>query len=414
MEPEINFAESAVSDYALPSVLTFNDGTPISSVEEWRKFRRPELLAQFKENVYGHTPDVIGLVASKTVKRDVPVLEGRASMSEVRLHVGPESRPINLLLVLPRNSRGPVPVFCALNLLGNHSVAPETEISLAPGWVPAADPHDPRPDRGLGVVGNRATDESRGCQARRWPLSTIVERGYGFATAHTSDLSADDDDGFTTGVAPTIRGHNSNPIDSRWGKIGIWAWGLSRIYDYLLTDARIDPRRVGVLGHSRTGKTALWAAAQDERFAFAISNQSGHAGAALTRRRFGESVEAITHRFNYWFCGNYSRYIDHEYALPIDQHLLLALIAPRPLYVAAAEEDLWADPRGQFLAAREASAAYRLHGHEGLTADEMPQVDHPVQGLVSYHLRSGGHDLTTYDWERYLDFADRMLAVESL
>lgn len=409
MDATTNVDESHVTDYALPELMTFNDRTPVTTVSQWREFRRPEMLGQFEQAVYGRTPDVTGLIDSETVKSDLRALDGRALISEICLRVGPEARPVNVLLFLPKQAARPVPVFCALNLLGNHSIVHEPAITLSPGWVPAQDPHDPKPDRGFGVVGNRATEESRGCQARRWPLSTIIERGYGFATVHTSDLSPDYGDGFATGVAPTIRTGDSNPPGSRWGKIGMWAWGLSRVLDYLVTDARIDPHRVGVLGHSRTGKTALWAAAQDERFAFAIANQSGHAGAALTRRNFGESIEAITRRFGYWFAEDYRRYIGHEYALPIDQHQLLALIAPRPLYVAAAEEDLWADPKGQFLAAYEAGEAYRLHGREGLATDVMPAVDRPVDSLVSYHIRSGGHDLTAYDWERYLDFADRWL-----
>ena len=161
-----------------------------------------------------------------------------------------------------------------------------------------------------------------------------------------------------------------------------------------------------MIGHSRTGKTALWAAAQDERFAIAISNNSGAGGAALARRIFGE---AVTHSPEIWFCRNYRRFANNEAALPVDQHELIALIAPRPVYVASATEDLWADPRGEFLSALHAEPVYRLFGLRGLGVSEMPAADKPVGETIGYHLRTGKHDITAYDWQQYLNFADRHL-----
>lgn len=391
----VNYLEENVPPYELPALFETEDGKVVETAEQWAE-RREELLALFEQHVYGVAPAAPSGVRFSVCDEDSAALGGLGHRKQVRVDfTAADSGPsMEILLYTPAGASGAVPLFLGLNFGGNQTVHAEPAIRLTTSWTR---------NRGEGLADHRATEASRGGSAGRWQLERVLGRGYGLATVHYGDIDPDFNDGFQNGVHPLAP--PGSPTD--WGSIAAWAWGLSRALDYLETDTQVDPARVAVIGHSRLGKTALWAGARDPRFAMVISNNSGCGGAALSRRRFGETVELINTRFPHWFCGRFKTYNGNEDALPVDQHMLLALIAPRPLYVASAQEDAWADPNGEFLAAKHAGAVYGLLGEQGLGVDEQPPVHAPILHTVGYHIRSGEHDVTAYDWDRFLDFADR-------
>jgi hypothetical protein len=398
-----NYDEDKVPPYKLPDPLVLANGEKVTSAAMWRERRRPEILGLFEANVYGRTPggrpkDITFAVTS--LERQA--LGGKAIRKEVSVYfTGKKDGPrMDLLIYLPANVKKPVPVFLAPNFEGNHTVNSDPGITLARTWV----------QKGADVVRVRAAERTRGKNRSRWAIEEILSRGYGVATFYYGDIAPDFDEGFRGGIHSLFyQPGQTGPGPDEWGSIGAWAWGLSRALDYLETDPDVDARQVVVMGHSRLGKTALWAGAQDRRFAIVISNDSGCGGAALSRRRYGETIGLITSAFPHWFNPAYKKYRDKEDQSPVDQHMLIALIAPRPVYVASAVEDRWADPRGEFLSARHADPVYRLLGTDGLPPGDMPEVNRPMVGTIGYHIRDGKHDVTLYDWQRYMDFADRHL-----
>lgn len=405
-----NYEESKVPAYELPAVLVSESGEKIEDVKTWESQRRPEIVRLFEEYVYGQTPtrqqDTLWW---ETTKEDANALGGKAIRKEIQCYFTADRNgpSMQLMLYQPKSAVEPVPAFLALNFYGNHSIHPDPDISLSDQWMMNRE--------AMGVVDHKATEASRGKRSSRWPVEMIIDRGYALAMIYYGDIDPDFDDGFQNGIQPLFyQEGQEKPATAEWGSIGAWSWGLSRGLDVLQETEGINGDQVAVFGHSRLGKTSLWAGALDERFALVISNNSGCGGAALSRRAFGETVQRINTNFPHWFNTNFKEFNAKEGDLPVDQHQLLALIAPRPLYVASAVEDQWADPKGEFLSALHANPAYHLYDLPGLPAEEMPKVDQPVVGTIGYHIRSGGHDVKDYDWEQYLSFADLHLRTKKV
>jgi hypothetical protein len=402
---EPNYDENKIPEYVLPEILVSNSGEKINGIEEWENKRRDEILNLFKSEVYGQVPDVKVNTSFKTIEENAEALDGRAIRKQIEIKFSKDNKNhiAHLLIYIPKLSNMPVPVFLGYNGDGNHTIIPDPEIILTTSWVDNESTID--------IFNNKTNELARGFKTNRWPVSYILSRGYGIAVMYYGDIDPDFDDDFKNGIHPLFyKEGQSQPAPDEWGSIGAWAYGLSKALDYFEEDNHIDQTKIAVMGHSRRGKTALWAGAMDERFALTISNESGCGGAALSMRRFGETVGRINTVFPHWFCDNFNKYNNDEDSLPVDQHMLIALMAPRPVYIASANGDPWADPKGEFLSGVLASPVYELYELKGIQDEKMPSLNNPyLEGYIGYHIRNGEHDLTYYDWLQFINFADKHL-----
>jgi hypothetical protein len=380
----------------LPDPLVMKDGTPVKNRKDWEQKRRPELKALFQQEMYGQIPPKPEKIEFKVRNQHDDFLGGKAVMKAVTISFGsPESPSIDLLVVSPKDSKKH-PAFLVLNFCGNHAITDDPRVPLTRGWMYSMC---------KGCTNNQATDAARGGQANDWPLEEIIARGYAVATFCNTDVDSDRvdvSDGIYKWLNPSAPPHDR-------GTIAAWAWGFHRALDYLVTDKSIEGKRVAALGHSRNGKTALLAAAFDERFALAIPHQAGCGGTAPSRGMVGESVQKINTSFPHWFNAAFKKYNDAPEKLPFDQNCLAALMAPRPILFSNAAEDQWANPNGQFEVLKAAEPVYKLLKAGGLDADKMPELGKLVNSNLGYFIRPGKHSMTREDWMVFLDFADKHL-----
>jgi len=369
---ESNYDESKVPYYTLPDALKSSTNKAIKNKLKWEKIRRPEVLTLFEDNIYGQVPKSFEDIRFSVLSEDKNSMNGKSHRKEVLIEVFNKDKNvrINLLLFIPKNASKPVPAFLLINNRGKEN-----------------------------------TDPSRQIISEFWPAEVLIEAGYAIAAFHVSDLAPDNKDEFMNGVMQLYPDQLN--ADNGMRAIGAWGWGASRVMDYFETDPQIDTKKIVLTGHSRGGKASLWAAAQDQRFAICVTNCSGSTGAALARRQFGERVNRINTSFPHWFSTNYKKYNGHEELLPVDQHMLISLIAPRPVYATNASEDLWADPKGTFLSLKNAEEVYALYGLKSILPQSPPELNTPIiESPLAYHNREGKHDLTVYDWKQFIRFAD--------
>ncbi|MBM1105908.1 acetylxylan esterase [Aurantibacter crassamenti] len=397
---EHNYDENKVPQFHLPDPLKTFEGKQIKTSQEWTNMRRPELYSFFEENVYGKVPGAIDDISFEVIEQGNNAINGKAIRKQVKVTLTKNKQSISytILIYLPKN-KTTAPIFMGPNFRGNHTVNADPNIIMTSAWVPNT--------KELGITDHKAQESSRGTRTNRWAIEKIIDGGFGLATIYYGEVDPDKDD-FSDGLHSLFYSEGQlNPKPDEWGSISAWSFALSKALDYFETDSAIDAAKVVVFGHSRLGKTSLWAGASDQRFAGVIANDSGCGGAALSKRKYGETIAIINTAFPHWFSDNFNKYIENESALPVDQHELLALIAPRPLYIASAKEDRWADPKGEFLSTHFASPVYALFDKEGISTSKIPEVNQPIQNIVAYHIRTGKHDVTEYDWEQYIKWAKK-------
>ena len=390
---------------ALPDVLTTFLGRPVKGRDDWVKERAPELRALVQHYEYGFLPPP-AKVGAKIEREDRAALGGKATLREITLTLAqPEGATIHLLLVVPNGRTQPAPVFLGLNFHGNHALLADPLVRPPAGWRPG---------------NNETIEQSRGSETGAWALDQAVARGYAVASFYNGDVVPDDRNAAEEMLRKLRPPDHVVRGSEDCATIAAWAWCLHRAVDYLVTDADLDAKRIALMGHSRNGKTALLAAALDERVALVVPSQAGCGGSAPCRlppelaappdgTLIVETVKRINTVFPHWFCENFKAFNDATDRLPFDQHCLIALCAPRPVLLSCATEDRWANPPGQFDMLRAAHPVYQLLARDGLGATEPPATGKLLASRLGYFIRPGKHAMTREDWKVWLDYADQWL-----
>ncbi len=402
-QSEIRFPDADLlpSQEALPDPMRMFSGEQITTREAWEQHRRPELKQLFQHYMYGFLPPIPRDMRIETEGEFQDALGGRAKLKLVTLVTGEGRAPrIDLALFVPKEKSKPAPTFLAMNFCGNYAICHDPRIRLPRGWLY---------ESCGGTEAGRATEAGRGSQAADWNIEQIIEHGYALATFCSSDIDADRKD-ISDGIYAWLA-HPNAPIPHDRGSLAAWAWGFHRCMDYLVSDSDIDSTKIAVVGHSRNGKTALLAAAFDDRIALAIPHQAGCGGTAPSRATIGESVQRINEVFPHWFNAEFKKFNADPSRLPFDQHCLIALVAPRPVLLSNAADDTWANPAGQFEMLQGAAQVFTLLGATVTGLDVMPDHGQLIKGPLGYYVREGKHSMTSNDWQVFLEFADAHFGV---
>jgi hypothetical protein len=381
-----NYDEAKVGTYTLPDPLVLQNGKPARNADQWFKQRRPEIIKLYENEIYGRIPERAPKLTFAVAETDANALEGAAVRKHLVGHLGdsPDGPAVNVFLYLPAKAKGPVPVLLHLTFLGSDPGRMTTPAS---------------------------TNSGRPRFSESGPLTNILARGYGYATVRYTEFEGDSaTNNLALARKLALAPGQTKPAPDEWGTISVWAWGASHVLNYLETDPAVDAKRVAIIGHSRLGKTALWTGAHDPRFALVFSSCAGEMGSALARRDYGETVDDMAANFPWQFAGNFQKYPGHWNEMPVDAHMVIALNAPRPVFITGGTQDQWADPRGEFLAEVAAGPVYRLLGQKDLGETEGPPLDKPlITGALGFHYHTGGHAILPADWQAFFDFAERYL-----
>lgn len=389
----VNYDEARTGSFTLPDPLVMLNGEPVRDPETWYNRRRPELVRLFEEHQFGATPARPADVGYEVFERGTPAMGGKAVRRQVTVHfsanrAGPK---MDLLMYLPANATGPVPLLLNVSFSPNSSTVADSAVKQGEAWSGQTKQR---------ALAPRAT-------LTRIPIESFLDAGFGFATVYYGDIDPDFLGGIPLGVRSLfLRPGQTAFGPGEWGTISAWAWGLSRAMDYFQTDPQVDAKRVAITGASRIGKTVLWAGARDPRFAMVIASVSGEGGASLSRRNYGETIGHMVAegRYPYQFAGNRARYAADPSTSPVDAHMLISLIAPRPLLLQTGSTDYWSDPRGEFLAAVASEPVWKLLGARGLETATEPAAGQPILNTLGYFMHEGGHGVLPADWPVYLRF----------
>jgi hypothetical protein len=389
----VNYDEARVGAYTLPDPLLLSNGKPVRDAKTWNEQRRAEIVRLFEENQYGRSPGRPAAMSFDVFDKGTPALDGKAIRRQVTIYFSADKAgpKMDLLVYVPANAAGPVPLLLNLGFSANSSTVNDPGVKVGEVWG----------------RDKKKVPAGQGMSFGRVNVARLLDAGFGFATVYYGDIDPDFLGGVPHGVrALYLKPGQTEPAPDEWGSIAAWAWGLSRAMDYLETDKGVDATRVAIMGVSRLGKTVMWAGARDPRIALVIASCSGEGGAALSRRNYGETIAHLTEasRYPYQFAGNYAKFANQVDRLPVDGHMLVALIAPRPVLLQTGDKDGWSDPKGEFLAAVAAGPVYCLLGKQGLDTDQMPPAGSPILHTIGYVMHNGGHGTIPSDWDQFLAF----------